>query len=99
MKIFILILFLNNTTGDIEGATKGGPAPTVHACMSGAAKLLDDNKAEIPTGTYPFIICNDVSEIAKSGPPKSDSPSADDKAPAREPVNPNNGRPVERTQT
>lgn len=69
MKIFVLILWLNAGTGDIEGATKVGPASTPIECQAIGGKKLDENRDEVlkaaAEGRVPFLACIDVSNYAE----------------------------------
>lgn len=67
--IFTLILWLNVTTGNIEGATKVGPAQTVLECQTQAAKKMEENSEEMAKitadGRVAFIACVDVSAFSE----------------------------------
>jgi hypothetical protein len=70
MKIFVLILWLNGTTGDIEGATKVGRAATTHECQQLAAEKVAENEVEVAAilerGQVMRIACIDASLMVPS---------------------------------
>lgn len=69
MKVFVMILWLNAQTGDIEGATKVGAAATPIQCQTVAAQKLDENRDEVTkaaaAGRVPFVACVDISDYAE----------------------------------
>lgn len=69
VSVFVLVLWLNVTTGGIDSATKLGGADSVLHCQQSAAQQLDEKPDEVKKmlakGLTPRVICIDTSQFGE----------------------------------